>query len=138
MKSRLTVLLILMLVAITSGCGTPTVDHIAIRDAYEAAIEAGDLDEALALFADDALIVAPIGYWRGKEKIREYLELELDVFLQGVPFGERLNVEETEDTLNFDERFPSPDGTIAQLHHAYIFENDRIKKWNISDFHTVE
>ena len=118
MKSRLTVLLILMLVAITSGCGTPTVDHIAIRDAYEAAIEAGDLDEALALFADDALIVAPIGYWRGKEKIREYLELELDVFLQGVPFGERLNVEETEDTLNFDERFPSPDGTIAQLHHA--------------------
>lgn len=131
MKTRLTVLLILMLVAITSGCGTPKTDHTAVRDAYEEAIEAGDLDAALALFTDDAVILTPRKDFRGKEQIREYLEMELDL-LQEYPFGERLNVEETEDTLDYDERFPAADGGTVQLHHAYVFEKDKIKEWTIS------
>jgi hypothetical protein len=139
MKARLTVLLILMLVAITSGCGTTKIDHIAIRDAYEEAIETGDLDAALALFTDDAVIlVSELGDFPGKEGIRKYVEMELDFFLAGNPFGERLNIEETEDTLDYDERFPSADGTTVQLHHAYVFENDKIKEWTLSDFQTVE
>jgi uncharacterized protein (TIGR02246 family) len=138
MKTRLTVLLILMLVAITSGCGTPKTDHTAVRDAYEEAIEAGDLDAALALFTDDAVILTPIGDFRGQEGIREYVEMELDFLLKGNPFGERLNVEETEDTLDYDERFPAADGGTNQLHHAYVFEKDKIKEWTLSNFQTSE
>jgi len=131
MKTRLTLLLILMLVAITSGCGTPKTDHTAVRDAYEEAIEAGDVDAALALFTDDAVILTSKGDFRGKEGIREYVEMELDFLLKGVPFGERLNVEETEDTLDYDESFPAADGTTVQIHHAYVFEKDKIKEWTI-------
>lgn len=132
MKTRLTVLLILMLVAITSGCGTPKTDHTAVRDAYEEAIEAGDLDAALALFTDDAVILTPRKDFRGKEQIREYLEMELDL-LQEYPFGERLNVEETEDTLDYDESFQGANGRIIQLHHSYVFEKDKIKEWTSSN-----
>ncbi len=132
MKTRLTLLLILMLVAITSGCGTPKTDHTAVRDAYEEAIEAGDLDAALALFTDDAVILTPRKDFRGKEGIREYVEMELDFLLKGYPFGERLNVEETEDTLDYDESFPAAAGGTVQIHHAYVFEKDKIKEWTIS------
>jgi hypothetical protein len=139
MKARLTVLLILMLVALTSGCGSPKMDPIAIRDAYEEAIEAGDLDAALALFTDDAVIfTAGFGDFSGQEGIREYVQMELDFLQQGNPFGDRFNVELTADTLDYDERFPAADGTTIQLHHAYVLENDKVKEWRMSDLHTVE
>jgi hypothetical protein len=139
MKTRLTILFILMLVALTSGCGSPKIDPIAIRDAYEEAIEAGDLDAAVALFSDEAVIsVSGLGDFPGKEGIREYVEMELDFLLQGNPFGDRYNVELTGDTLDYDERFPAADGTTVQLHHAYVFENGKIKEWTLSDFQNVE
>ena len=110
---------------------------MAVRDAYEEAIEAGDLDAALALFADGATVLTTIGNFEGKDNIRQLLELER-AFLKRNPFGERVNVEETDDTLNYDERFTSADGTTTQLHHTYVFENGKIKEWTLGEIQTVE
>jgi ketosteroid isomerase-like protein len=137
MKARLAVLSILLLVAITSGCGSPQTDHMAIRDAYEEALEAGDLDAAMALFADDAVVLTTIGTFEGKGEVRQLVEMDR-AFLQRNPFGERVNVEETEDTLNYDEKLTSADGTTTQLHHTYVFEDGKIKEWTMSDIQTVE
>ena len=133
MKARRSVLLIFLLIAITSGCGEPKTNHIAVRDAYDQAIEAGDLDAALALFTDDALIMSPMGHFRGKEDIRWALENDFGL-PEALKTLERLNVEETEDTLDFDETYLDWDGITVQLHHAYLLENGKIKEWRMTPF----
>jgi hypothetical protein len=117
---------------------TKPTDYIAVRDAYEEAIEAGDVDAALALFADDAVIRTPAGDFSGKDKIREALESDVSLVQQGSSFGERLNIEETENTLDYDERFQTLTGKTVQLHRAYVFENGKIKEVTLSDYQTIE
>jgi hypothetical protein len=43
-------------------------------DAYDLALNAGDVDGALALFADDAVLTTGQGQFAGKEQIRTWLE----------------------------------------------------------------
>lgn len=49
-------------------------DPLAVMEAYDLALNAGDVDGALALFADDAVLTTRQGQFVGKEQIRTWLE----------------------------------------------------------------
>ena len=56
-----------------AGCGTST-SPSAVLEAYTEAVKAGEIDAALALFTDDAVIVDPGGRrFPGKNSIRQYV-----------------------------------------------------------------
>lgn len=67
--------LLLGLVACQSTTPSNTaLDPDAVMDAYTAAINAHDIDAALALVADDAVYERPNGAYTGKEEIRGFIE----------------------------------------------------------------
>jgi ketosteroid isomerase-like protein len=76
MRWFLVVLLTFGLVA-CQPAGAPT-DPAAVMDAYTAAINAGNVNGALALVADDAVYDRPGGQFRGKEQVRGFIQSLVD------------------------------------------------------------
>ena len=79
MTRRILPVLVLVIVSFVLGAcqsasqGGPT-DPAAVMDAYTAAINAGDIEAAMALVADDAVYERAAGNFNGKEEIRGFVE----------------------------------------------------------------
>jgi len=103
-----------------------------ILQAYTEAIAAGDIDAALAVFADDAQVATDEHAFHGKLEIRNWVDNEIRFFGQaGGECSEWFNIEETADTMAFDERCTT-DEEVWEGHHAYVFEDGKIKTWTMS------
>lgn len=75
-RSALLYLGLIFILSVASTAGAAQEDPIAIRNKYEEAISGGDVDTALALFADDAVLQVGSSCppCVGKARIREWLE----------------------------------------------------------------
>ena len=114
-----------------AGCGTST-SPSAVLEAYTEAVKAGEIDAALALFTDDAVIVDPGGRrFPGKNSIRQYVYGEVKWWAEGHGCSELFNVQETEDTLDADERCDLQ-ASVWEGHHTITVENGKIKSWTQS------
>jgi hypothetical protein len=67
-------ILILSLLVSTGVALAQTPDPLAVLEAYDLALNAGNVEGALALFADDAVLTTRQGQFVGKEQIRTWLE----------------------------------------------------------------
>lgn len=70
--------MVLFAAFLLAGCQSTTstrpTDPAAVMDAYTAAINAHDVEAALAYVADDAVYNRPTGQFTGKEQIRGFIE----------------------------------------------------------------
>jgi len=92
MHKRLVVLLIVLVASLLAACqsgGSSTADPAAVMDAYTTAINAGDVEAALALVADDAVYDRPGGTYNGKEEIRGFVQDLVDRHVHVELVGER-------------------------------------------------
>lgn len=64
----------LLLFALTGTALAQAPDPLTVMEAYDLALEAKDIEGALALFADDAVLTTRQGRFVGKEEIRTWLE----------------------------------------------------------------
>ncbi|MFN2290480.1 MAG: Kelch repeat-containing protein [Anaerolineae bacterium] len=101
-----------------------------IVNAYTEAIAAGDAEAALNLFTEEAVFeVTGEVVLEGKEALRPWIDQEIRFSVQeGGECSEWLNVVETENTLEYDERCSSEEG-VWDGHNSYVFEDGKIKKW---------
>ena len=77
MKRRLLILSVIISVFVGACQSTPSgqlTDPAAVMDAYTAAINAHDVEAALALVADDVIYHRPTGDFNGKEAVRGFIE----------------------------------------------------------------
>ena len=79
MKKYLMVVVVVMALAmllapIRVALAQQEADPLAVLEAYDLALNAKDVDGALALFADDAVLTTRQGQFVGKEQIRTWLE----------------------------------------------------------------
>src|SRR5688500_11041798 len=69
-------------IAAPPSAAAPASDPVAVFDAFNAAVNAHDVDAALAFFADDAVArlpeQPPLGVHRGKDEIRTWLETDVN------------------------------------------------------------
>ena len=75
MKSLLAAVQVMVAVALAAPgpAAARAPDPGAVVAAFDGALDAGDVDAALALLADDATVTAPAGVYRGRGPIRGYL-----------------------------------------------------------------
>lgn len=74
----------------TSGASAaPALDPVALLETYDFAINGRDVDAALALFADDAVVKVRSGTFTGRDKIRAWLQGEADKNLRAQVVGQR-------------------------------------------------
>jgi hypothetical protein len=77
-KNCFTFLILLSLIGLLTACQsaseTAAMDPAAVMDAYTAAINAHDIEAALAFVADDAVYERPTGQFKGKAEIRGFIE----------------------------------------------------------------
>ena len=66
--------LAMLLVPTRAALAQQEADPLAVLEAYDLALNAKDVDGALALFADDAVLTTRQGQFVGKEQIRTWLE----------------------------------------------------------------
>lgn len=64
----------LLLFALTGTALAQEPDPLTVMEAYDLALEAKDVEGALALFADDAVLTTRQGQFAGKDEIRAWLE----------------------------------------------------------------
>jgi uncharacterized protein (TIGR02246 family) len=77
MKKYLIVVFIMALATLLSPAGTvlaQEVDPLTVMESYDLALNAGDVEGALALFADDAVLTIRGDQLVGKDEIRTWLE----------------------------------------------------------------
>ena len=108
----------------TSG----TTDSIPLFDVYMGAIAECDVEAALALFTDDAVVVGEGTYFDGEKTPRESIEIDLSAAAEGWQYVGQLNFEESEDTVTVDLRFRSPEGMMVDFRQTVIIENGKIKR----------
>lgn len=72
--SSLIVLAAVMTVATSAPALSQSADPAAVMDAYTAAINAHDVEAALALVAEDAVYHRPVGAFQGREEVRGFIE----------------------------------------------------------------
>ncbi len=68
------VVVLLVVLTPTGATAAQTEDPVGVVAAFEAALDAGNVEAALALLADDAVVTAQSGVYRAKGPIRGYLE----------------------------------------------------------------
>jgi|GEM_PF-4860576 len=73
-KTLLIIATALLLLALTGTALAQEPDPLTVMEAYDLALEAKDVEGALALFADDAVLTTRQGQFVGKEEIRAWLE----------------------------------------------------------------
>ena len=131
-------ILCVILMATLAACGAPAATEIAVAptatavpataplDAYIEAVRAGDVDAALALFTDDAMVTGAVG----KEEIRKIIEWDIAEVAAGYDYIGYYNVVETGDSVELDLRYHTPDGDM-EVHEIISFENGKIARWTI-------
>ena len=67
-------ILVAWMFAPTDRASTQPLDPAAVVDAYTAAINAGDVEGALAFVADNAVYMRPAGQFIGKDQVRGFIE----------------------------------------------------------------
>lgn len=82
--------------AAPSATAAPDAEEIVL--AYYDAVNAADLDGAMAFIAADAIFVNPIGVFRGTDAVRESLQIVID---EGITF-ELSNLRETDGRVVYD------------------------------------
>lgn len=135
-------LLALGVVVLLAACGAPAATEVAVAptagtkptdiiNAYMEAITAGDAEAALDLFTDDAVFEMTGGMVL-EGNLRQWIDQDIWFFGEGGgECAEWLNVEETETTLECDERCSTENG-VWDNHHLYVFENGKIKRWTVT------
>jgi hypothetical protein len=73
-KTLLIISAALLLLSLTGTALAQEPDPLTVMEAYDLALEAKDVEGALALFADDAVLTTRQGQFVGKEEIRAWLE----------------------------------------------------------------
>ncbi|MCK6627066.1 MAG: nuclear transport factor 2 family protein [Anaerolineae bacterium] len=73
-KTLLIIATALLLLALTGTALAQEPDPLTVMEAYDLALEAKDVEGALALFADEAVLTTRQGQFVGKEEIRAWLE----------------------------------------------------------------
>ncbi len=79
MKGASIVLIFMLVIAVGSACAStqPITDPIAVIQAFHAALNSGDLDEAMSYVADHAKFITDNVYI-GKAEVRDFLQGEVD------------------------------------------------------------
>ena len=103
-------------------------DSIPLFDVYMGAIAEGDVEAALALFSDDAVVVGEGTYFDGEKTPRESIEIDLSAASEGWEYIGQVNVEKSKDIATADLRFMSPEGTMVDFPQTVIIENGKIKR----------
>lgn len=73
MNKKFVLPLVLLLAALLAACGAqPAAQNtdVAVVQAYYAAVNDGDIDEAMSYVAEDAVFANPTGYYNGADEIR--------------------------------------------------------------------
>lgn len=68
------VIIVMTLLIQVGAASAQELDPLAVMEAYDIALQAGDIEGALAMFADDAVLTTRQGQFVGKEQIRAWLE----------------------------------------------------------------
>ena len=131
-------ILCVIVMATLAACGAPAATEVAVAptatpapataplDAYIEAVRAGNVDAALALFTDDAVV----GDFVGQEEIQEIIEWDIAEVAAGNDYVGYYNVVETGDGVELDLRYHTPDGDM-EVHEIISFENGKIARWTI-------
>jgi ketosteroid isomerase-like protein len=133
MKTLLIAILVIVLAMMAGACGptqtptaTPTTDPAAVVTAYYVAVNAKDLDAAMALVADDATFTVlglAAGVKTGKTEIRAWLQGVVD---HGNTF-EVSNFQVTGDTVTFSAKVLLGSRQVASAMSTAIVQKGHIK-----------
>jgi len=134
MNQRMILCVILM--AALAACGAPAATEVAVGataipapataplDAYIEAVRAGNVDAALALFTDDAVV----GDFVGQEEIQEIIEWDIAEVAAGNDYVGYYNVVETAYGVELDLRWHGRDGD-KEAHQIIDFEKGKVARW---------
>ena len=107
-----------------AGCGGSNTTPTDVVDAYIEAVRAGDVDAALALFTDDAVVPGAVG----KEGIRKTIEMDIANVAAGYDYVGYYNVVETAYGVELDLRWHGRDGD-KEAHQIIDFEKGKVARW---------
>jgi hypothetical protein len=116
-----------------AGCGGSNTTPTDVVDAYIEAVRAGDVDAALALFTDDAMVTGAVG----KEEIRKIIEMDIANVAAGYDYVGYYNVVETAYGVELDLRWHDRDGDM-EAHNIIDFENGKVARWTYGSPKPVE
>jgi ketosteroid isomerase-like protein len=98
MKTFTILTLSLLFLIVLSSCGGSSASPQEVYDAYEAAMQNGDLEGAMSHIASDAMFDVPIGKLYGEDEIREFLQQSIE----DVASTESGNFETRDNAVIFD------------------------------------
>jgi hypothetical protein len=119
-----------------AACGESAATPTAIAEACWGAVAAGDIEAALNLFIDDALVTDDQTIFDGKDRIRDWIANDIAFLRKGGECSEWFDVKEAADRLDLYERCTIEE-VLWQGHHTLYFENGKIKSWTMT-FERVE
>ncbi len=129
MKSPPVVLMSMLVTLLGSACAStqPITEPVAVIEAFEDALNDGDLDTAMSFVADDAIFVVGSLY-TGKTEITELYRELLGVGYQ----SELSDLRGDGDKVSWEGRLTIGGSVITDLHEAVVMEG-MIETYNIID-----
>jgi len=98
-KGMIAIVFIMTVMALTA-CGSSAPGPQEVYESYNAAMDNGDVEEALKYISDDATWKVPVGTLEGKDKIGEFFQQSID--MEGSSKTENCVVEGTEMNCDFE------------------------------------